>query len=174
MVHERVLVSTSPEATESLAETLGRSLVAGDVVALEGELGSGKTCFVRGLARGLGIEGGVTSPTYTLMQSYDQEDGARVPLEHYDAYMEGRERAFLLDGGCEGIGGDAVSVIEWAERVAEFLPEPRLRVRLAHLARDGEPERRRIELAVLGRGRRAEELVALVGGVEGPGLVGDP
>ena len=171
MERERVLESDAPEATEALAEALGRELVAGDVVALEGELGSGKTCFVRGLARGLGIEATVTSPTYTLMQSYDAADGARVPLEHYDAYMEGRERAFLLDGGCEGIGGEAVSVIEWAERVRDLLPEPHLVVRLAHLGaagdgarapHDGGPGRRRVELEVVGQGPRAEELRALI------------
>lgn len=167
---ERALVSPSPEATEALAEALGRALVRGDVIALEGELGSGKTCFVRGLARGLGIEGGVTSPTYTLMQSYDAEDGARLPLAHYDAYMEGRERAFLLDGGCEGIGVDGVSAIEWAERVGDLLPEPRLVVRLRHLlgAGPGPATRREIAFEVVGSGARAQELRKLIEALEPP------
>jgi tRNA threonylcarbamoyladenosine biosynthesis protein TsaE len=142
----RAFVSRSAAGTERLGEQIGRALHAPALIALDGELGAGKTCFVRGLARGLGIAERVTSPTYTLMQTYGDEGRAR--LQHFDAYLEGRERAFLLDGGVEILAGEAVSAIEWAERVADLLPEPRVVVRLAHVG----PETRRIALGVVGGG----------------------
>ena len=140
---ERRLRSSSPEATEALGEALGRRLPAGAVVALEGELGSGKTCFVRGLARGLGIEEGVASPTYTLMAAYD---GGRLPLYHFDAWFEGREKALLADGGDEWLYAGGVAVVEWAGRVAHWLPVPRLELVLTHTG----PETRRLGLAWVG------------------------
>lgn len=138
---ERHLVSTSPEATEAFAEALGRRLGPGTVLALGGDLGAGKTCFARGIARGLGIEAGVASPTYLLMQAHE---GGRLPLYHFDAWMEGREKALLADGGAEWLHGDGVAVVEWAGRVAEWLPTPRLEVLLGHRG----PERRSVDLAV--------------------------
>ena len=105
----RRLLSRSAEGTEALGRALGRELPAGAVLALDGDLGSGKTCFVRGLARGLGVEGPVGSPTYTLMHAYE---GGRLPLYHFDAWMEQRERALLADGGGEWLRADGVSVVE--------------------------------------------------------------
>jgi tRNA threonylcarbamoyladenosine biosynthesis protein TsaE len=136
----RRFVSSAPEATEALGAALGGALAPGTVVALDGDLGSGKTCLVRGLARGLGVEGPVTSPTYALLQTY----AGRLELHHFDAWMEGRERAFLLDGGDVSFGSDGVAVVEWAGRVAEFLPAPRLWIGLEHRGVD----RRAITLAV--------------------------
>jgi len=143
MAGERTFISSSAEVTEALAEELGRTLPAGTLVALDGDLGAGKTCFVRGLARGLGIEGGVASPTYTLMQAHE---GGRLPLYHFDAWMEGREKAFLMDGGDTLLSGEGLAVVEWAERVADTLPPTRLAVRLVHV----DPETRRMRLEVLG------------------------
>jgi len=131
---ERWFRSTSPEASEALGAALGERVGAGTVIALSGELGAGKTCFVRGLARGLGVADVVSSPTYTLMQAYD----GRLPLYHFDAWMEGREKALFLDGGDEWLHGSGVAVVEWAERVRSWLPEPRLEIELSHL---GENER---------------------------------
>jgi len=139
---ERTLVSTSPEATEALAAELGRTLPGGTLLALDGDLGAGKTCFVRGLASGLGIEAGVASPTYTLMQAHE---GGRLPLFHFDAWMEGREKAFLMDGGDTFLSGDGIAVVEWAERVLETLPSPRLAVEFFHV----DPETRRVRLHVV-------------------------
>ena len=145
MAAERRLLSTSPEATEALAEALGRRLGPGSVLALSGDLGAGKTCFVRGLARGLGIEAGVASPTYLLLQAHE---GGRLPLYHFDAWMEGREKALLADGGAEWLHGDGVAVVEWAGRVVEWLPTPRLDVHIGHVS----PERRTLRLSVRGAG----------------------
>ena len=126
---ERRFKSLSAEATEEIGVRLGEQLWGGIVLTLDGDLGAGKTTFVRGLARGLGIEDGVASPTYMLMQ---QHDGGRLPLYHFDAWMEGREKALLADGADEFLGQDGVSVVEWAGRVEGWLPSPRLSVELLH------------------------------------------
>jgi len=139
---ELVLVTRSPEATEAVGEALGRELEPGAVVALDGELGSGKTCLVRGLARGLCVEDPVSSPTFTLLHEYR----GRLPVHHFDAWMSGRERAFLEAGGAEALGDEGVALIEWADHVRAYLPPARLAVRLEHLA----PLVRRLRLAVLG------------------------
>jgi len=136
----RRLVSRSPDATRALGAALGRVLPYGTLVALDGELGSGKTCFVQGLAEGLGVVDLVTSPTYALLQSYE----GRMALHHFDAYMEGRERALLQDGGLECIHEGGVAVVEWAARVADVLPTPRLAIRLEHRG----PEARRLSIHV--------------------------
>lgn len=120
--------SRSPEQTEALGRRLGERLQAGDVVALSGELGSGKTTFVRGVARGLGIAEEPRSPTFVLMQEYE----GRLPLYHFDAWMSGREALFLQGGGAEYLGGDGVALVEWAERVEAFLPRPHLWIELRH------------------------------------------
>ncbi len=135
------LASRSESATESLGEEIGRALSAPALIALDGELGAGKTCFVRGLARGLDVRDAISSPTYALLQTY----AGRQDLHHLDAWMEGRERAFLSDGGLEWVAGSGVTVIEWAERVADFLPLPRLSVRIDVAS----PVERRITIRVL-------------------------
>jgi tRNA threonylcarbamoyladenosine biosynthesis protein TsaE len=154
MAAELRLRSTSPEATEELGAELGRRLFPGALVLLDGELGSGKTCFVRGLARGLGVRDRVTSPTYALLQTY----AGRLELLHFDAWMEGRERAFLRDGGLESLERGGVAVIEWAERVADVLPRERLRVHFAHAG----PRERALVLHVEGTGPAAEPYAALL------------
>ncbi len=124
----RSWVSADPATTEALGEALGRILRAGDVVALDGDLGAGKTTFVRGLARGLDVTEDVSSPTFILMNTYS----GRVPLYHLDAWMADRGDAFLAEGGAEWLGGEGVAVVEWAERVRSWLPADCLWVRLAH------------------------------------------
>ena len=122
-----------PRFTSSEAETaaVGRELAArlqpGDVVLLVGELGSGKTAFVRGLAEGLGIDPAeVSSPTFTIIQEYG---GGRVPLLHVDLYrLEPRE---VDDLGLEELGAEAVTAIEWADRLPRA-PQASVRVTLKH------------------------------------------
>jgi tRNA threonylcarbamoyladenosine biosynthesis protein TsaE len=139
----RRFLSRDPEGTEALGSALGRALEPGAVLTLDGELGSGKTCFVRGLAHGLGVEGDVQSPTYALMQSYP----GRVELFHFDAWMERRERAYLLDGGLEWMHAGGVSVIEWGSRVLECLPRPLFALTFEHRG----ARERSIEIGVLDR-----------------------
>lgn len=140
----------SPEATQAIAAALGERLEGGDVLALCGEMGAGKTTLVRGLARGLGAdEDEVASPTYTLMHEYP----GRLVLRHFDAWMEEREEAFLLGGGAEWLHDpDGVCVLEWAGRVSEHLPAEHLELELRPL----DLERRELHLAVRGSGPRAE------------------
>ena len=112
-------ISHSPAETEALGEKFGRSAKCGLVIALSGDLGAGKTQFVRGLARGLDIPGRVHSPTFTLVNEYG--DG-RLKLFHLDLYrLETREQ--ILSAGIEEyLSPDGVAVIEWAERIIEKHP----------------------------------------------------
>jgi len=122
------LESSSPEETERIAALLASELAVGDVVVLEGELGAGKTTFVRGAARALGVEGPVTSPTYTIGHRYR----GRVDVSHLDLYrFEGMSNAEW--GDLEEYFDAAVVFVEWPEAGAGFLPAPRVRVGLRHL-----------------------------------------
>jgi tRNA threonylcarbamoyladenosine biosynthesis protein TsaE len=120
--------SSSPEETERLAAALAGELQPGDVVTVAGELGAGKTTFVRGAARALGVEGPVTSPTYTIGHLY----AGRVPVSHLDLYrFEGMADAEW--GDLERYFDEAVVFVEWPEAGEGFLPAPRAAVRLRHL-----------------------------------------
>lgn len=143
---EVVLTSLSAEHTQACGRELARHLAAGDVVALHGELGAGKTCFVRGLAIGLDVRDSVSSPTFTLMHSY----AGRLPLHHLDAWMAARGEAFLADGGAEWLRADGVCAVEWAERIEAWLPRERFEVQLEHAGK----ERRTIRLRWVGAGAR--------------------
>jgi tRNA threonylcarbamoyladenosine biosynthesis protein TsaE len=123
-----VVDSASAKETAELGEKLGRVLVAGDVVALAGDLGAGKTAFVQGLARGLGIRGRVSSPTFTIV---DEHEDGRVPLYHADFYR--LEEAGELDaiGFDDYFARGGVVVVEWADRFPRALPDERLDLRIA-------------------------------------------
>ena len=134
-----VFVSHGPQTTEALGEALGRALFPGALVALVGELGAGKTTLVRGLARGLGIERPVRSPTFTRMQLLE----GKLALAHFDAWRSGSEA--LLGEGTEFLAGEGVAVVEWADRVAAWLPRPHIWIELEHLG----PSERRITLGLV-------------------------
>jgi tRNA threonylcarbamoyladenosine biosynthesis protein TsaE len=131
--------STHSEAqTAAIGRELGSSLSAGDAVLLYGDLGAGKTAFVRGLAEGLGIEPDeVSSPTFTLVQEYR---GGRLPLFHVDLYRLD-DRREIDDLGLEEIAADGVLAIEWAEKL-RALPPGAITVRIAH----GEDDTRTVTL----------------------------
>lgn len=113
-----------------LGEQLGRRLRSGDVVALCGELGSGKTTFTKGLARGLGFRATreVRSPTFVLMQVLP----GRVPIYHLDLYRLDDPMEIERLAAREFLGGDGVAVIEWAQKYPELLPSDHLRVEFQH------------------------------------------
>jgi tRNA threonylcarbamoyladenosine biosynthesis protein TsaE len=120
--------SSSPEETEAIAAGLARELRSGDVVGVEGELGAGKTTFIRGGCRALGVEGPVTSPTYTIGHRYR----GSVDVSHLDLYRF----AGVSDaewGDLEEYFRDAVVFVEWPENAAGRLPPERVRVGLRHL-----------------------------------------
>jgi tRNA threonylcarbamoyladenosine biosynthesis protein TsaE len=121
----------SPEETEALAGRVAGELTPGDVVTVSGELGSGKTTFVRGACRSLGVAGAVTSPTFTIGHRYE----GRVPVSHLDLYrFTGLSHAEW--GDLEPYFDDAVAFVEWPEAGAGVLPAPRLRVHMRHSGRD--------------------------------------
>ena len=120
--------SSSPGETEAIAARLAQELVLGDVVFVDGELGSGKTTFVRGAARALGVQGPVTSPTYTIGHRYR----GRVDVSHLDLYrFEGMSNAEW--GDLEEYFENAVVFVEWPQAGAGFLPPARARVGLQHV-----------------------------------------
>ncbi|MEE8275933.1 MAG: tRNA (adenosine(37)-N6)-threonylcarbamoyltransferase complex ATPase subunit type 1 TsaE [Alphaproteobacteria bacterium] len=141
-----------PAATKALAASLAPHLRAGDVIALEGELGTGKTTFARGLIAALGGVGEVPSPTFTMVQAYDT---APAPLWHFDLYRLATP-ADAYELGIEEAVATAISVVEWPDRLGALLPRDRLDVRLAF---DAEPDVRRVRL--VGYGAWAARLAAI-------------
>ena len=120
--------SASPAETEAIAATLAPALVAGDVVTVSGELGSGKTTFVRGACRALGVTAPVTSPTYTIGHRYPAATG----ISHLDLFrFEGLSAAEW--GDLEPYFEDAICFVEWPEAAAGALPFVRVEVRLSHV-----------------------------------------
>jgi tRNA threonylcarbamoyladenosine biosynthesis protein TsaE len=136
----RTLVSRSPEETQAIGEQLGARLTPGAVVACTGELGAGKTCFLQGLARGLGVTTDVTSPTFVLINQYR----GRLPVYHLDAYRTGSLTELVDLGLEEMLQGDGVTVVEWADKLLPLLPAARtIHVHLSGLG--DEPREIRIE-----------------------------
>ncbi|HEU5188462.1 MAG TPA: tRNA (adenosine(37)-N6)-threonylcarbamoyltransferase complex ATPase subunit type 1 TsaE [Methylomirabilota bacterium] len=134
----RERVARSVEETQAVGEALGARLGPGAVVACVGELGAGKTCFLQGVARGLGVTTDVTSPTFVLVNVYR----GRMPVYHLDAY---RTESLLevVDLGLEEmLDGDGVTLIEWADKVRPLLPARAIVVRITGLG----DEPRRIEV----------------------------
>jgi tRNA threonylcarbamoyladenosine biosynthesis protein TsaE len=122
------VVTASPEETEALAARLARGLGPGDIVAVSGELGAGKTTFVRGAARALGVMGPVSSPTFTIGHRYE----ATIPVAHLDLF-----RIAGLDpeewGDLEPYFDGTVAFVEWPEHGGDWLPEARVVVTLKHV-----------------------------------------
>ncbi len=116
----RIIESFSADDTYELGVRFGSEAVPGSVFTLEGDLGAGKTVFAKGFAKGLGISENVTSPTFTIMQIY--EDG-KLPLYHYDAYRIEDPAEMEEIGYTEYFYGNGVCLIEWACNIEEFLPE---------------------------------------------------
>ncbi len=129
---KKVIVSQGPEETFNAGKLLGMALRPPDVVALIGELGSGKTVFAKGVACGLGFGESdlVTSPTYKLMNQYR----GRVLINHFDAYRLDNGGDFVDIGGVDFLAGDSVSIIEWAERVSAILPSGSIEVHIKVLS----------------------------------------
>jgi tRNA threonylcarbamoyladenosine biosynthesis protein TsaE len=122
-----LFVTNSPEETFALGERIAGLLSHGSVVALEGALGSGKTQLTKGIAKGLGISENITSPTYTIISEY-QNSGC--VLYHIDAYRLNNDRDFEDIGGIEIINSNAISVIEWSNKILKSLPENTITISL--------------------------------------------
>jgi tRNA threonylcarbamoyladenosine biosynthesis protein TsaE len=126
-------VSNSPEETRSIASEIVRKLPAGTVLSLVGELGAGKTEFVKGLAIGLGFGGEVTSPTFTILHEYR---GGRLPLFHMDFYRIRDERELDEIGLDDYLKAEGVSAIEWGDKFLNRLPADTVEVRVATIGND--------------------------------------
>ena len=115
----------SAEETYKIGEQMGREAKAGDVLCLLGDLGVGKTVFTQGFAAGLGITEPVSSPTFTIVQTYDE---GRIPFYHFDVYRIGDVEEMDEVGFDEYVSGEGVSLIEWANLIEEILPENRVNI----------------------------------------------
>jgi tRNA threonylcarbamoyladenosine biosynthesis protein TsaE len=141
------LISESPEQTQAWGRCLCQALQTGDVLALCGPLGAGKTCFVQGLAEGMAVGGRVASPTFIVMRCHP----GPVPLYHADAYRLGSGEE-LLDLGLEDWLAEGVVALEWADQVPSALPEDHLQLCLS-------PEGEQRKLTVRATGPRSQALL---------------
>ena len=143
--------SSSSQETAQSAKNLARYLKAGDILCLFGDLGTGKTTFIKGLAQALNVkEKDVNSPTFVLMNIYE----GKLPLYHFDLYRLDNPREISRLGYEEFFYNDGVSVVEWAEKLGGLLPEEHLAIELTHEGRD----KRRITLKA--RGARYEKILS--------------
>jgi tRNA threonylcarbamoyladenosine biosynthesis protein TsaE len=135
------ITSRSARATWRLGHRLGAALQPGDVVALVGDLGAGKTQLVRGACAGAGVEeGDVSSPTFAIVQTYR----GRLPFHHADLFRLADLDELHATGLMDLVGGDGALVVEWADKVTGWAPDERLEIRLVEVA--GRPTSRRIAL----------------------------
>lgn len=130
------------EETFALGKEIGKAAKAGDIYALYGDLGAGKTVLAKGIAKGLGIEDVVSSPTFTIVREYD---GGRLKLYHFDVYRIGDISEMEDVGYEETFYGDGVCVIEWAELIEDLLPQNTVRIRMEQ-APDESLDARRITI----------------------------
>jgi len=133
------LTTRKEEETAYIGEMVGRALAEPLVIGLQGELGAGKTVFVRGAARGLGVSERVSSPTFVLLKIYQ----GRLPVYHFDFYRLSTDESLDELGFEEYLPGDGVAFIEWAERLPELLPPEHLQVTIERFY-DNKGEGRRL------------------------------
>ena len=133
-MEKKVYYSYSPEETAEIAGSFSASILPGDVITMNGDLGVGKTAFVQGLAKGLEIDEYLSSPTFTIVNCYE----GRLPLYHFDVYRIDDPDEMYEIGYDEYIDGDGVCVIEWAENIAEILPRERYDITISKDYEKGE------------------------------------
>ena len=125
MKEVRVIETHSPEETFAVGKSLGEQAVPGQVICLDGDLGVGKTVFTQGFAEGLGIDGPVNSPTFTIVQVYEE---GRLPLYHFDVYRIGDVEEMDEIGYEDYFYGEGVALIEWSTLIEEIIPETAIQV----------------------------------------------
>ena len=121
--------TNSPDETFEIGRKLGQSAKAGQIICLNGDLGVGKTVFTQGFASGLGIKECVNSPTFTIVQIYEE---GRIPLYHFDVYRIGSSDEMYDIGYEEYINGEGVCIIEWANLIEDILPDEYLHIGLKY------------------------------------------
>jgi tRNA threonylcarbamoyladenosine biosynthesis protein TsaE len=126
MTEESVISSSSEEETINIGEELGKLLTPGTIIGLNGELGAGKTVFVKGIARGLNTKEEPNSPTFVIMNKYE----GRIPLYHFDLYRISSAEELEAIGYEDYFYGNGVTVVEWSDRVKEIFPDQTIRVEI--------------------------------------------
>ena len=160
MVAEKSFVTRSREETIALGERLGRSLAAGDVLVLTGDLGAGKTQLTKGIAAGMGVTDDVTSPTFTIEMVYE---GAEMPLYHFDLYRLDSADQLEDTGIFDVLGADGVCAIEWGEQFAEEIGDARVDVFVTRLEDEAAPgEEPPREVRLVAHDARGEALLAQI------------
>jgi tRNA threonylcarbamoyladenosine biosynthesis protein TsaE len=146
------IITGSANETFVFARRIGEKLREGDILALSGELGSGKTCFTAGLARGLGVSENyqITSPTFTLINEYP----AKCKLYHFDVYRLNDYSDMEDLGYDEYFAGHGVVVIEWAEKIAQIIPEAAIFIKFEYI------DENKRKITITGRQHRLKELCA--------------
>ena len=125
--------ANSADETVALGERLGAFLRPGDIIALEGNLAAGKTTITKGIARALGVDDTITSPTFCLVSEYE----GKIPLYHFDVYRLQGADDFANLGAEEMLYGNGVCVIEWSEKIIEELPSRTIKIKIENEAREG-------------------------------------
>ena len=138
-----IIISSSVEETKALGKNIAGMLDKGSIVAISGQLGAGKTCLTKGIAEGIGVKEEITSATYTIISEYE----AILPFYHIDAYRLKGNDDFSAIGGEEIIYGEGISVIEWSDRIAAFIPISAIKIDIDII----EEGKRRISLYMEGK-----------------------
>lgn len=136
---EKLLHIASETETEQFGEAIGRAAEPGSVIALIGDLGTGKTTLTKSIARGLGVTETVTSPTFTIIREYRS---GRLPLYHFDVYRIGDPDEMFELGYEEYFYGDGVCVVEWADMIEDLIPEDAMIIYIDRSASEEEREYR--------------------------------
>lgn len=129
-----IFLTNSPKETEEVAARLSETLKGGEVIAFRGDLGMGKTCFMRGLARGMGYNGDVTSPTFNLINEYI---GGRLPIFHFDMYRISGWDELYSSGYFEYLEQNGIVAAEWSENIEAALPDDTVYVEIERLSEEG-------------------------------------
>lgn len=128
-------VIKSEKETREFGSQLGKKAQPGDIIALIGDLGTGKTTLTKAVAEGLGVKETITSPTFNIVKQYDS---GRLPLYHFDVYRIGDTDEMYELGYEEYFFGDGVCIIEWADIIEEIIPEDAMFIRIEYGEREGE------------------------------------
>ncbi len=134
-MEEKIIVIKNEEETKKFGRELSEKLSPGSIVALTGDLGTGKTALTKAIAEGLGVKEMITSPTFNIVRQYDS---GRLPLYHFDVYRIGDVDEMYELGYEEYFFGEGVCVIEWADIIEEIIPEDAIRIEIEYGEKEGE------------------------------------
>ena len=123
-------ISTNPDQTQSIGFNFASQIKKGDIIAIDGAIGAGKTTFIKGILHGLGYKGNVSSPTYTLINEYESQH----KVIHIDCYREHKINRWIDIGIMDYLNGDNIVIIEWPEYISKILPSDIIKIYIEHLS----------------------------------------